>query len=503
MWGARQEEVDQLIDLALELIEAEPPSADVAQVLATAGRIDCLAGRSELSVERSEVALEMARAFPSSQTEAYALNTIAVCRHGLRDSGAIDDMTAAMKFAVGLGEPFHIVRAYINLSFLLRCDRRYEETISVAIEGLRSAADRGSRGVVSAMLVENASYAAAALGRWTQIDEFAEEVLLWRHGDLDAQAPTGLSAWACVMVKRGELDQARPLLEHDRRMNLRRSIGSTNGQIICGLLELGLLQDGGLPDPELIEADIEKLRAAYSIVDVMALALRACAEVAVAATYARDDVARAEAEGAADHWLTYVEDSDDPTGDLPTDLVALRVQCSAEHARAMGTNNAQQWAEVVQAWKQFERPWPTAYAQLRHGEALLMSRDGVAKNKATAKEVLSHAHAVASDLGAKPLLADIEALATRARINLRSETEDQAPAVVEAVPFDLTPRELEVLALVTEGYSNGRIGQELFISTKTASVHVSNILRKLNAANRIEAAAMATRLGITAELRTG
>ena len=61
---------------------------------------------------------------------------------------------------------------------------------------------------------------------------------------------------------------------------------------------------------------------------------------------------------------------------------------------------------------------------------------------------------------------------------------------------DLTPREREILTLVAEGRSNGEIGKQLFISTKTVSVHVSNILGKLGAAGRTEAAALARRSGL-------
>ena len=71
-----------------------------------------------------------------------------------------------------------------------------------------------------------------------------------------------------------------------------------------------------------------------------------------------------------------------------------------------------------------------------------------------------------------------------------------APAARPVASDALTPREREILALVAEGRSNGEIGKQLFISAKTVSVHVSNILAKLDASGRTEAAAIARRRGL-------
>ena len=110
-------------------------------------------------------------------------------------------------------------------------------------------------------------------------------------------------------------------------------------------------------------------------------------------------------------------------------------------------------------------------------------------------EPLRRAAATCERLGTRPLLDDVQALARRARIDL-DPAGREVDAVAEPVAFGLTDREREVLALVAAGRTNGQIATELFISPKTASVHVSNILAKLGVGGRIEAAAVAHRLGL-------
>ncbi len=96
----------------------------------------------------------------------------------------------------------------------------------------------------------------------------------------------------------------------------------------------------------------------------------------------------------------------------------------------------------------------------------------------------------AARLGAEPLLAAVAGLAGRARIDLGTETGGG-----DDLGVGLTAREREVLGLLTGGLTNREIGEALFISDKTASVHVSNILGKLGVGGRGAAVAMALRLG--------
>jgi ATP/maltotriose-dependent transcriptional regulator MalT len=111
-------------------------------------------------------------------------------------------------------------------------------------------------------------------------------------------------------------------------------------------------------------------------------------------------------------------------------------------------------------------------------------RDGAA-------ERLRRAGPLAAGLDAHPLSDEIAVLARRAGIRLADEGPTPGAPGGTDVGLGLTGRELEVLRLVAAGCSNREIAAELFISPKTASVHVSNILGKLGVASRGEAAAKA------------
>ncbi|WP_283139054.1 ATP-binding protein [Rhizohabitans arisaemae] len=140
--------------------------------------------------------------------------------------------------------------------------------------------------------------------------------------------------------------------------------------------------------------------------------------------------------------------------------------------------------QAAAAWAKINRPFDQAQAlvQAAAQAASAGARDGLDVRLRTA-------HEIASRLGARPLAQEAAELARRVGVSLNG-----AAQPVERYP--LTPRELEVLRLVAEGRSNKEIAGELFISAKTASVHVSNILAKLNVSTRGEAAAAAHRIGL-------
>jgi DNA-binding NarL/FixJ family response regulator len=162
---------------------------------------------------------------------------------------------------------------------------------------------------------------------------------------------------------------------------------------------------------------------------------------------------------------------------------------AAEVARCRDApQQSELWRRAAEACGVVGNRWHQAVAQWRCAEAGLAG----GWTPSRAGDLLRQAHRCAIELGARPLQVEVEGLARRAKIDLREPTPIGPTA--ETILATLTAREQEVLALLVAGRSNGEIAKELFISDKTASVHVSNILRKTATSSRVEAAALAERL---------
>ena len=163
---------------------------------------------------------------------------------------------------------------------------------------------------------------------------------------------------------------------------------------------------------------------------------------------------------------------------------ARHAKAEAEWTRLEGRSDPVRWQAAVEAFS-YGHVYAVARCQWRLAEALAGAGDR--KQATTAARA---AHVTATRLGAAPLQAALEALAHRGRLDLG------AGLPARRALAGLTPRELEVLRLLVEGRSNRQIAEQLFISDKTASVHVTNLLSKLGVHSRLEAAAMARRLGL-------
>ena len=164
------------------------------------------------------------------------------------------------------------------------------------------------------------------------------------------------------------------------------------------------------------------------------------------------------------------------------------------HARASLTRltapDPDAWAEAVERWEDLGDQWWVGVGTLREADAAASAGD-----TARAAGALQAAYRMAIDLGAAGVAAQAEAISRRTRLSVEAPTR----VTIDDTSIErlgLTAREAEVLALVATGQTNRQIGEQLFVSEKTASVHVSNILRKLGVTSRVDAAAIAQRIGI-------
>jgi DNA-binding CsgD family transcriptional regulator/tetratricopeptide (TPR) repeat protein len=172
-------------------------------------------------------------------------------------------------------------------------------------------------------------------------------------------------------------------------------------------------------------------------------------------------------------------------------LRGWHAKAEAEWARLQGRSDPARWQAAVEAFS-YGHVYAVARCRWRLAEALLGSGE---REEATAAARAAYQTAVR--LGAAPLRGALKALARRARLDLGAGV-PHAPSAP-----GLTPRELEVLRLLVDGRSNRQIAGALFISGKTASVHVTNILAKLGVHSRLEAAARARELGLDRPVNNG
>jgi DNA-binding CsgD family transcriptional regulator len=177
------------------------------------------------------------------------------------------------------------------------------------------------------------------------------------------------------------------------------------------------------------------------------------------------------------------------------ELEALDSLYAAEAARARRSADcAARWLRTVELLDDI-LPWEQAYACWRAGEAILVTGMAIGHRRDAAAEVLRRGYALAERLRARPIRDEIVNLAHSARIPLAGvhEGREESPRT-HALLNRLTPREQEVLDYIVAGRTYGEIARALVVTEKTVSTHVSNLLRKTGAANRVDLARLALRL---------
>jgi ATP/maltotriose-dependent transcriptional regulator MalT len=481
---------------ALALLPADEPSPERAALLGWLSKLRMLQGRYRDSLRAGEEALAVADAVGDDLARLRARDPIGVSLMALGDLEAGSRMLRdAIAEARELDRPEEMSVAYTNLADALHLAGRSREARDVAAEGL--AAAEGKLGHHREWLALQLGEIAFDLGDWeTTAGTIAE------HGERRFSGSLVLH----LLLRTAELSLGRG--DHARAAEVlsraaQAAQGSSEPQMHA---PLGAL----LAELRRREGDLDAGRAAvedaldrieFCTEDVMRIARVSAAGVAVEADRAQrardlgEPEAEREAITAAELLLARVSAAAEEG--RPVEIAWLAT-ARADMARARGDGDPGAWALAARSWDELERPYQAALARWRDAEAHLGTGD-----REAAAAAASVALDAARSLGAGWLAGELEGLVARGRLRLVGGDEVAAGAAADGAghddaddPFGLTPRERQVLALVARGATNREIGATLFMAEKTASVHVSRILAKLDVRTRTQAAAVAHRLGL-------
>lgn len=484
------------LERALALLPHQPNTRARALVLSTLAGAHMRVSAMRECVDYAEQAVEAARATGARDVEADALISLGNGTSYIEgDEAALALSWQGIEIARELDLPITMLRGYINISDVLCALGRYQEAVETARAGMTAATPAGLSRSWGNYLAGNLIESLMRLGEWDEAEQLAYEGL--RSEPEGIFAATVLIVCGELAVMRGKYAEATAIVR-----NTRLALGdSTDVQFTQSLAYIDALTARGRGDlttaltlvSDGLGDSLTRWAARYSWPLLWAGVLVE-ADLAVAARDRRVDDAESATRAVGWEKLSAAMVASTPA------TRGYQVLVEAERARAAGSDEVACWARAVEAWRHVGEAYPLAYSLVRLAQAQCADGDRDAAT-AVAREALDRGR----HLGAVPLVDELMALSRRARLPITDADDASAAAIAssdelaptdELARFGLTDREREVLVLLTAGRSNPQIAQELFISPKTASVHVSNILAKLGVSGRVEAAAVAHRLGV-------
>jgi DNA-binding CsgD family transcriptional regulator len=456
-----------------------------------------------------EEAVAVAVSAGDDATQGNALTSLGVALGYIGDfESGLRNLRAGREIAIRLGSAEEVGRADGNLiDLLVHVGARFDEAARLASDAFTFLEESYAASSYGVLNLSEGAGALIRLGRWEEADALLERA----RGYVASGAPEILlnERLALLEVDRGQLDGAA-----ERIAFLRRLIGgSADPQWTLPFVELcaelALWQRRPKDAQDEIEQALRRLQLSLEpgnrgpfdagnisrLGPVIALAVRAAADQAELVG-GRPEAQSAEIRRVMSGYLDLMRAIDGENRRRRSSQVRLAGAwlrlCEAEGGRALGEPSSEAWSDAAVAFASLEMPYQQAYARWREAEARLAVRGP----RGHAVGALVEAHRLATQLGAEPLRGEIEGVARRARVDLdrKRDAADRPPK--PAAAFGLTVRELEVLDLLVAGLTNREIGDRLFVSPKTVSAHVEHILGKLGVSRRMEAAAIAHRLGL-------
>ncbi len=410
-------ECDEAFGQAIEVAPPEP-TRERAWILARRAMWMVAVGRIAEGRMVCEEALMTARAVGARAEELHALVPLG---NTLVYAGEVENGIQTLREAYRLGRelalPLTAAGALADLVFVLTYAGRAEEAASVATEGATWLKEVGcERSQETGFVLINAAEARLHQGNWDAALELAERVVL-----LNPFADPGAVAWwtiAGVRLVLGDQEAAAAALDHTRDL---RGTPFYVAFFAAMRAELALLRDD-LDTARVMVA--QAVPAAHDTEYLEPLAYLAAVGARVEADAAHRARARrrpVEAAAAADAAAELCERvrARAAAGGTSSYAACLLATAEAEATRATHPSDPDHWAEAAQLWDRHGSPHHAQYARYRQAEALLAR----SASRRKVEDLLRGAHAAAATLQARPLVADIEALARRARVALDADAE--------------------------------------------------------------------------------
>ncbi|MFL6178332.1 MAG: AAA family ATPase [Actinomycetes bacterium] len=443
-----------------------------------------LRGNTFEALQYARDAVSMAREVGDGNTEISGLVTVGTL---LIDAGEVDEGLEVMRGALARAEAeaddVMAARAYTNLSHTLCGIGRYHEAAEAAERGLEVVSRLGLTRTYSPILVANIADARIHLGDLESAAEILQAATTTSPGLNAGAVPHLVTLDATVAFMRGDLDLAERLL---RDMHVLQGAAPLLPQEALPVIQLRAAIAIVRDDPQAaLDLTLPELRgpSAGGHLRYYWPILVVAAEAANAIAAKHDGTAPPTSVSHALELISSVAASQPVAG---ASASAWSAHVSALVAATEKRATSEQWAAVAAAYGKLEEPFPQGVALLR--AASLAAEAG---ERREAADLVREADDLAGAVGPGLLRSATDAAARRLGIELSSRD-----SRLDTSPFGLTSRELEVLKRVAAGRTNKQIATELYISPKTASVHVSNILAKLGVAGRGEASALAHQYGL-------
>ncbi len=486
LWeGGDSAESHSAYSAAVMLLAGQPDSPVRASVLAAQARASLTMTQYSRAADEARQAIDAARRWQARAAEGDASCTLGVVLAVLGRGDGIEHLQHALALSRESEDLEATCRAFANLAFVLEYAGRHDEACDVALDGLRVIGVHGLELGTGAALATNAAAILVARGRYDECDELLRGLL--SRAPLQGQALQLYVERAASELARGRSDAAQSSLA--AAAELARAADDPWVVTSLSLVQAELLLNQNCYDEaretvatslrRLADSEEDNLRARLCRIGLRIEADR------VAAMPRRTSVSAGPDHAA---WLSHQLPANAP-GVSPADLTAECLTAGAEHARVLRKDTWQDWHDAAEWWSRAQRPLDTAYCRLREAERAADRR--LARQAAVAAD---QAAQLARRIGAQPILDRVAALLVRARLPNVAAAPPPAPTDGLA-SLGLTCRERQVLELVTRGATNREIGRELFISERTAAVHVSSLLRKLQVDNRVQAAAFVATQG--------